>query len=1247
MWKKILAIMLSLSVLFCAVPGVSEEENHAAEKVNSLPAETVAADGAEESGSTSEPATVEAASPVADEPHAAEGITEQAGTESVMNYGEDSAFAAVPGAGNDAEEGTAQSSNEVSGLNGAESVGRSIGETAYSPAGGGACTPEATAAEENGDNSADEIAIEGADIVEEEAAEMITGEAHGAAELQDEAAEEAAAEFSDSPAEESIGEVPAEEAENTSDALQAQSSINDEEEILEETEEAEEDPLHQEEPSLIVSAAAADPVSMAVSLGLTAAAGGITAEEQSGIETDPIREETALAVANAEISGSATRKTRIAVLSDIHYISDQVLSEAGKKNVAAVGQIEGRLTTEIDMILDAALKDAAAAQPDALLVCGDLVSNGELSSARTLADKLKSAKSMEGLESAGIYVVNGNHDINNSYASDFTGDTIENGKRVQPEEFTEVFSGLGYGADDHCEGGSHSVYTPSGDNPDEVANHGGLSYRSDIADGITLIVLDTAIYRTDVNETTRYGEAQQTAGYVSDDLLQWAAEQARDASAAGNLVLIMSHHGLIPHYDTDLEEEASWYYDSFRVPNWKKVADMLADAGVTAVLTGHTHANDIAKHVSENNNVLYDIETAALCAYPCAWRTIDIETSGEGKERSCTISVNTSDIGVEPGEATQSWTFSLSGEESAKTYNEDYNGDLQKYAYDKTGINGDFLKNAAEYMIKDTLYTIVNHEDGIEGYIRKALNVEDGKTLGQWASETLLKEIDSRLSGLQIKTTLVFWDVELQLNKKETEEADAAFDIDLKLSGKPETGNISMDLGYLPTAISGLLSSIQKKLETGRWRENNYQSSPLLDELNQIIRKAVLPALEKPLDENDPDSTAVKMVNESWQAFAHGDEGLASEEQKARWEHQRELLSGEKLSSVIGTNLWGEITELRDSPDYPEINDELSRKIVAEGQDSVIHLTYEAGKSTGLAMADALLDINHMKTFSDLFKVTPLVDLSSSVSSLLKPVVDKIAGLHHVQTTDTNIPQDNQWQFHSVRFDANGGTVSQGQSLTVEDHRLPGLPEPEVRDGYTFDGWFTAPEGGSPVSAEDDMSETLVLYAHWTPVEKDDEPEQPDLPEEPESKESEARKQDKTDRPASAEVISVKTSPQAGDLHILLGTREQVHAQLQSREKDQAAHTQFCAELAEQLKDGNTTVQMGPWLTLNGEAVQALMGTEAELIIEFTLQEKLYRTRIPAGTDLTKYLQPDGSLCILCLAEAFGYESADPSDKAA
>ena len=1191
MWKKYLAIMLSLSILFCAVPGVSEEEEkNVTDEAVSLADESVNAAGSEESVSASEPIAAEAALSVSDLAHATEEIAEQTGAETAIGNQEDSAVTAVQAADQDAGEAADPSSNENAGVNETESTESTAAETADSFTDADPAGTEVPAAGETEEENADKTADEDAVVLDDGAADL------------------------------TVNGMPA------ADELPVQDGTNDEESAAE-PEEPETGPSLPEESSMILRAAAAEPEKNLAPLNQMAAPAGT-----EGGSSDP-----------------SVRKTRIAVLSDIHYVSDQ-LSETGKMNVAIVGQTEGRLTTEIGMILDAALKDAAAAQPDALLVCGDLVSNGELSGARTLAEKLKDAKNMDGLKDAGIYVVNGNHDINNSYAADFTDENIKNGKRVQPGEFTEVFSGLGYGADDHCEGGSHSVYTPSGDNPYEVANHGGLSYRSDIADGITLIVLDTAIYRTDTEESTRYGEAQQTAGYVSDDLLQWAAEQAKDASAAGNLVLVMSHHGLIPHYDTALEEEAAWYYDSFRIPNWKKVADTLADAGVTAVLTGHTHANDIAKHVSENNNVLYDIETAALCAYPCAWRTIDIETSGEGKEKSCTISVNTSDIEIESGESTQSWTFSLSGKENPKTYNEDYNGDLQTYAYDKTGINGDFLKNAAEYMIKSTLYSVVHNEGGLEGLIKEKLNLEENKTVGQWAKEALLNVVDARLSDLRLNTELFGSKLELHVQKKETEEqADASFDIDLKVDDAPESGSLSLDLGYLPTAVNGLISSVQKKLEEGGWTTNNYQSNPLLDDVNKIVRNALLPALEKPLDENDPDSSAVKMINESWQTFSRGDEGLASEEQKARWKHQQELLSGEKLSEIVGANLWAEVKKLKES--YPVIAGELSRSIVEEGKTSVIHLEYEDGASA-LILADIFLGINKMNTFSDLLKVTNVVDLSSSISSSLKPIVDKVAGLHHVQTTDTNIPHDNQWQFHSVRFDANGGTVAQDRSLTVEDHRLAGLPEPEAREGYTFDGWFTAPEGGSRVSAEDDMSETLVLYAHWTPVQNDepdqpenrDEPDQPENRDEPDANESETQNQDKADRQTSAVAAAIKTSPKAKDLHILLGGREQVHTQLRDRERNQDTHAQFCAELAEQLKNGKTSIRMGSWLTLNGEAVQALMSAKKELTIEFTLQEKLYRTRIPAGADMTPYLQADGSLCILCLAEAFGYESADPLD---
>ena len=40
------------------------------------------------------------------------------------------------------------------------------------------------------------------------------------------------------------------------------------------------------------------------------------------------------------------------------------------------------------------------------------------------------------------------------------------------------------------------------------------------------------------------------------------------------------------------------------------------------------------------------------------------------------------------------------------------------------------------------------------------------------------------------------------------------------------------------------------------------------------------------------------------------------------------------------------------------------------------------------------------------------------------------------------------------------------------------LPTP-TRDGYTFDGWYTAASGGTRVTASDTISDITALYAHW------------------------------------------------------------------------------------------------------------------------------------------------------------------------
>ena len=69
----------------------------------------------------------------------------------------------------------------------------------------------------------------------------------------------------------------------------------------------------------------------------------------------------------------------------------------------------------------------------------------------------------------------------------------------------------------------------------------------------------------------------------------------------------------------------------------------------------------------------------------------------------------------------------------------------------------------------------------------------------------------------------------------------------------------------------------------------------------------------------------------------------------------------------------------------------------------------------------------------------------------------------------------------TVEFDANGGNVSpssmvfkSGDSIVVSS-----LPVP-VRDGYTFDGWFTSAEGGEQVGSSTIVTDDSTFYAHWT-----------------------------------------------------------------------------------------------------------------------------------------------------------------------
>lgn len=62
-------------------------------------------------------------------------------------------------------------------------------------------------------------------------------------------------------------------------------------------------------------------------------------------------------------------------------------------------------------------------------------------------------------------------------------------------------------------------------------------------------------------------------------------------------------------------------------------------------------------------------------------------------------------------------------------------------------------------------------------------------------------------------------------------------------------------------------------------------------------------------------------------------------------------------------------------------------------------------------------------------------------------------------------------------LDGNGGTVTPASVITRQGV-VASLPTP-TRKGYTFDGWFTETEGGTPVTEDTVFSASATLYAHW------------------------------------------------------------------------------------------------------------------------------------------------------------------------
>lgn len=71
---------------------------------------------------------------------------------------------------------------------------------------------------------------------------------------------------------------------------------------------------------------------------------------------------------------------------------------------------------------------------------------------------------------------------------------------------------------------------------------------------------------------------------------------------------------------------------------------------------------------------------------------------------------------------------------------------------------------------------------------------------------------------------------------------------------------------------------------------------------------------------------------------------------------------------------------------------------------------------------------------------------------------------------------------YTITFNANGGTVSQSSKTVQQGEKYGTLPTP-VRDGYTFNGWYTSKSGGTRIGSDTIMTDSnITVYAQWSQI---------------------------------------------------------------------------------------------------------------------------------------------------------------------
>lgn len=298
-------------------------------------------------------------------------------------------------------------------------------------------------------------------------------------------------------------------------------------------------------------------------------------------------------------------ESRIIVATDIHHLAAS-LKDDGEAFANFVAAGDGKLLQYTNELMQVFVSNVKEEEPDAVIISGDLTNNGEKASHREMADYLAE------IEKAGIpvFVIPGNHDLRNPFALGFEGDSRKRVESVEVSEFLEIYQNFGYG---------------------EALSRdpNSLSYLVQVNEDLALLMVDTNKYKHNLEIGV-----PNPSGEVRQGTLEWMKEAA--SLQDGEMIAVM-HHNAMPH--------SEMFIENFVVDNSQEVLKALQEIGVSVVLSGHIHIQDLAR---DEETGIHDLTTTAMSVYPQRYGKLLLSEEAYQYE--------TKDLTVEPYAKNTGWT---------------------------------------------------------------------------------------------------------------------------------------------------------------------------------------------------------------------------------------------------------------------------------------------------------------------------------------------------------------------------------------------------------------------------------------------------------------------------------------------------------------------------------------------------------------------------------------------------------------